>query len=252
LDVELNEIAKELQNLELVARGSVSRSPVSKPKADEGITVTYAVSGRTSLPSRSDRQLIQIASLPMKGQFYKVATPVLTSYVYEEAKVANGSDMVLLAGPVSTYSAGQFVGHGSIPTVSVGESFNVGFGIDSALRASRELVEKKEDVQGGNRVVDFTYRLALENFGSEPMAVRLLDRLPQAKKSDIKLTLVSPGKELSEDADYRHDRHKKGILRWEVEVPGHAIGPAAESIEYQFRLEYDKQMTVNGISVAQR
>ena len=45
----------------------------------------------------------------------------------------NSSKMVLLAGPVSTYIDGQFVGHGDVPTVSIGESFTVGLGIDSSF-----------------------------------------------------------------------------------------------------------------------
>ncbi|MCK4659593.1 MAG: mucoidy inhibitor MuiA family protein [Phycisphaerae bacterium] len=251
-DMELNRLAGELQNLDLTSREKITRQPTVRPKTDAGVTVTYQLASRTSLPSRSDHQLIRIAPLTLRGQFYKVATPVLTSYVYEEAAVTNASDLVLLAGPVSTYVAGQFVGQGVIPTVSVGESFTVGFGIDSSLRASRELVERKGKIQGGNRVVDFTYRLALENFGTDPACVRLLDRLPKAKKSEIKLTLSDTGRELSNDAGYQHTGRKKGILRWEIEVPAHAEGPEATSIEYRFRLEYDKQMTIAGMPTVPR
>ena len=251
-DEELNRLAGELQNLDLISRERITRTGTSRLESDEEITVTYQVAARTSLPSRSDRQLIRIAPLPLKSEFYKVATPVLTSYVYEEAAVTNESEMVLLAGPVSTYLAGQFVGHGTIPTVSVGQSFTAGFGIDSSLRTARELVERKESIQGGNRVVDFTYRLALENFGTVAAVVRLLDRLPMAEKSDIKITLNDTGPELSDDPAYQHAPRKKGILRWEVEVPAHAQGPEAMAIEYQFRLEYDKQMTIGGLPVARR
>jgi len=246
-DTALNKLASESQVLDLVSHGRVSRS--GKPgasQATEGVSVSYQISSRTSLPSRDDRQLIQIASLPMKADFYKVAIPVLTSYVYEEAKVTNDGKTVLLAGPVSTYMAGQFVGRSEMPLVSVGESFTVGFGIDSSLRAGRELINKTETIQGGNRVVDFTYQLTVENFGSEATDVRLLDRLPTAKESEIKLTLVSSGKELSDDANYTAER-KKGMLRWEVKVPAQAIGPKAHTIEYKLQLEYDKQLAISGL-----
>ena len=229
----------------------ITRKQTHRREAAEGVTVTYRIADRTSLPSRSDRQLIRIAPLPMSGNFYKVAIPVLTSYVYEEAAVTNKTEMVLLAGPVATYLAGQFVGHGTIPTVAVGESFTVGFGIDSSLRAARQLVERKENVQGGNRVVEFTYRLALENFGSAPATVRLLDRLPKGKKSDIKLSLIDEGRELSDDAAYQHADRKQGILRWDIEVPSRAVGPEAKAIEYRFRLEYDKQMIIGGLPTAE-
>ena len=136
-DSTLNDVAKESQVLDLVNSAKLDRSGKPRHEADsEGVSVSYQLMGRTSLPSRSDRQLIQIASLPMKAEFYRVAIPVLTSSVYQEASVVNSSKMVLLAGPVSTYVAGQFVGHGDMPTVSIGESFTVGLGIDASLRAA--------------------------------------------------------------------------------------------------------------------
>jgi hypothetical protein len=244
-DETLNEVAQESQVLDLVSTAKVERS--SKPSADAGtagVTVSYQLAARTTLPSRSDRQLIQIAALPMKAEFYKVAEPVLTSYVYDEASVVNDGKTVLLAGPVSTYVSGQFVGHGDVPTVAIGESFTIGLGIDSSLRAHRELLKKNESIQGGNRLVDFTYQLALENFGSEPSSVRLLDRMPNAKENEVKLTLVEPGKELSTDTRYEQQDRKKGLLRWDVKVPAQSIGPKMFTLDYQMQMEYDKQLSI--------
>ena len=85
-----------------------------------------------------------------------------------------------------------------MPTVSIGESFTIGLGIDSSLRAHRELAKKSESIQGGNRVVDFTYQLSIENFGAEAIQVRLMDRLPTAKETEVKLALVSSGQPLEQ------------------------------------------------------
>lgn len=244
-DATLNEVAQESQVLDLVSSATVERP--SKPSADAGtagVTVSYQLVSRTTLPSRSDRQLIQIAALPMKAEFYKVAEPVLTSYVYDEASVVNDGKTVLLAGPVSTYVSGQFVGHGDVPTVAIGESFTIGLGIDSSLRAHRELLKKNESIQGGNRVVDFTYQLALENFGADPATVRLLDRMPNAKENEVKLALVEPGQKLSDDTRYEQQDRKKGLLRWDVKVPAQSIGPKMFTLDYQMQMEYDKQLSI--------
>ena len=246
-DENLNDVARESQVLDLVTTGKVDRSGRGADGSLADVSVSYQLPGRTSLPSRSDRQLIQIAALPMKAEFYKSAIPVLTSAVYEEASVVNDSKLVLLNGPMATYVAGQFVGQGSAPTVAVGESFTVGLGIDASLRARRELVKKDETIQGGNRVVDFTYQLAVENFGSEPVQVRLLDRMPTAKDTEVKLSLVSPGQELSGDAGYQRQEHKKGLLRWDVKVPGQAIGAKMFTLDYQLQMEYDKQLSIAGL-----
>ncbi|QDU64187.1 hypothetical protein Pan216_50760 [Planctomycetes bacterium Pan216] len=245
LDRELNRVAQEAQVVDLLALDK-SGAASNLTKSEEGISVSYDIAARTTLPSRTDYQLIQIASVDMKADVYRLAIPVLTSFVYEEAVVTNDSKLVLLDGPTTAYVAGQFVGRGSIPTVAVGEEFTVGFGVDSSLRTSRELLDKEEIVQGGNRVVTLKYRLAVENFNGKPVNVRLLDRLPTTKGKEAEVTLIKTSHELSEDQAYQVDREKKGLLRWDIEVPAQAIGPKAFDVTYEFKIEYDRQMTIAG------
>ena len=246
-DNDLNDIAGELQLLDLVAKGKIQKkTDKGRTVSDESVSVNYDLTGRTSLPSRASEQLIQIASLPVKGEFYKTAIPLLTNYVYEEASLTNEGKFVLLAGPASTYIAKQFVGRGEVPTVAIGESFTVGFGIDASLRAEREMLEKSDKIQGGNRILDFTYRLQIENFGSEPASVRIFDRLPTSKEKEINVTLAPMTQKISEDPMYEKNEHKKGILRWDVSVPAQSIGAKAYALQYQFTMEYDKQMGIAG------
>lgn len=252
-DALLNSVARELQCLEWTSVGRIER-PQGRAEAPngEGFSVSYELPGRTSLPSRNDRQLIQIASLDLQGDFYRVAVPVLTPYVYREAKLANASHNVLLAGPVATYVDGQFMGSSDLPTVAAGQSFTVGLGIDSSLKATRSLVRKTQSVEAGNRVIDFTYELAIENFGAQPVQVRLLDRMPTSVDSEARLTLVSTGKPLSDNADYQQTERKKGLLRWDVEVPAEAQGLQAFKLEYGLKIEHDKQLMIANLPAPQQ
>lgn len=251
LDQSLNSLACDLQLLDLLSNervGPGQRPDV--PTQSEGLSVTYQVAGKTDLPSRNDRQLVQILSAPMKAELWKVAVPVLTGYVYDEAEVQNTSGVVLLAGPVTAYSDGAFVGNGELATIAAGESFTVGFGIDSALRAGRELIEKTDLVQGGNRVVDLTYRLRIENFGDRPAKVKVTDRLPKlsqgSRESEIRLTLLSASPSPVGGMDPA--AHKDGLLQWVEEVPGGSAGEKGLALQYKFRLEYDKQMSLSGLA----
>jgi hypothetical protein len=249
-DAELNSFACQLQLMDFNNSLSTLRDDDDKAtNGAEGVSVSYKLANSTSLPSRSDRQLIQIANVPLKGDFYRLATPVLTSFVYEEARLTNTSDQVFLAGPVATFLGGQFVGRGDLPTVAVGESFTVGLGIDSSLKTERKLVKKEERVQGGNRVVDFTYELKVENFGDKAATVRLLDRLPTVGENDIKVTLVKSDEEVSNDESYQLTDRKDGILRWDVEVPAQAVGPKKKVLTYTMQIEYDKQLSIEGMPV---
>ncbi|MGE3242283.1 MAG: DUF4139 domain-containing protein, partial [Pirellulales bacterium] len=247
-DEGLNRAARALQLLDFNSSLSELRSKDARAdETTEGVSVSYHLANRTSLPSRSDRQLIQIANVPLKGDFYRLATPVLTSFVYNEARLTNSSELVFLAGPVATFLGGEFVGRSSLPTITAGESFTVGLGIETSLRAERELVDKQERIQGGNRVVDFTYELSVENFGDEATKVRLLDRLPTTGDDDIKVTLVKSDQGVSEDSAYQMADRKNGILRWDVEVPAQAVGPKRKVIRYTMQIEYDKQLSIVGM-----
>lgn len=245
----LNDAADDLQLLDLVTRAKISRTraPTIRQR-EEGLSVTYAVAGKTSLPSRADNQLVQIASLPINATFSKIATPVLTEYVYDQARAVNTSDIVLLAGPVTAYADGAFVGGADIPTVAIGETFTLGFGIDSSLRASRQLVERTESIQGGNRIVELTYRLAIENFGGAPASIQLMDRRPVPSGTDIQLTVASTSEEPSTSPDYTALMRSNGVLRWDVDVPAQSIALKAKPVEYKLKLEYDKQMNLVGMS----
>lgn len=256
-DKAINRVAGDEQLFDLASNINVDRAASKKLVEDrpgEGVTVTYSLPSRTSLPSRADRQLIQVASVEMDGSFYKLATPVLSEYVYNEAGVTNTSDLVLLEGPVATYVAGQFVGRGQIPTVAAGETFTLGLGIDPSLRASRRLAQRTETLQGGNRVIESAYELALENFGNAAATVRLVDRLPTMPAasggtgSEIKVTLLPPsaqsGHATSDDPQYLAGPAKQGILRWDLDVPAKSVDVRAARLEYRFQLEFDKQRTI--------
>ncbi len=244
-DQALNTLACDMQLLDLLSKDRVVRVSGTPQKREEGLSITYTLASKTSLPSRADVQQVQIAAMTMPAEFYKVATPVLTEYVYDEASVSNDSKIVLLAGPVAAYSEGRFVGSGDVATIAGGERFIVGFGIDSSLRASRELVEKTDNVQGGNRVVELTYKLAIDNFGEAAAKVRLMDRLPKARENEIKLTLTDSAGSIEPDV-----QKKTGILRWDVTAPAAGSGSKALALEYKFRLEHDKQLMISGMPVA--
>ena len=252
-DRGINDLAKQGQLLDLVTNEKFDRkagkatetvTATNDGGGEEGVSVVYKVSARTTLPSRSDQQLIQIARITCPTELTKVATPVLTPNIFNQARITNGGDLVLLSGPYAAYLNGEFVGHGRVPTVSAGESFIAGFGIDSSLRAARELVERTESIEGGNRVIEFTYRLTMENFGRDAATLRLADRVPQPKGKDIKMTLLTTGRELTKDPAYEQSERKLGILKWDVPVPPGSSGTKALAVEYKFKLEYDKQMLV--------
>lgn len=243
-DWTVNAVANEMQLLDINARAEAIRQSRMTELASAVLSVSYRLDGKISLPSRNDQQMVQIASLDLDGDFYYLSIPVLTPYVYQQADVVNTSDIALLAGSVNTYLDGQFAGSDQIPMVAKGQKFTLGFGVDSQLRVSRELAEKTEKTQGGNRKLSFTYAFRIKNYKDRAVDVRLMDRLPEAPSADIQVTLGQMSQPLSDDKLYRQTLRKSGILVWRIEVPGGASGAEAKTLEYAYSLEFDKNMAI--------
>ncbi|MFP4055416.1 MAG: mucoidy inhibitor MuiA family protein [Candidatus Brocadiia bacterium] len=241
---EMNVAANEAQGIELTADRDALATLQAEPELTTDVTsVTYQLDGPVSLASRSDQQMLRIDEMNLPSTFTYVATPILTSYVYREAELSNTAAEALLGGQVTVYLDGRFVGRGEIPTVARGETFVVGFGADPQLRARRELVDKTESVQGGNREIRVHYRIPLENYKQEPAVVRVYDRIPVAQReSEIRVTLDETAEELSDDPLYLRVERPKGILRWDVEVPAGAAGEDARTLEYSYTVEFDRTL----------
>ncbi len=210
----------------------------------EGISVTYDLTGGLTLPSRSDQQLITIASINTKADFTLIATPLLTDYVYLQADLLNDSDTILLPGQASIFRNGEFVGRSQLPQVTIGETFTAGFGIDSQIQVAHELEDKTTRIQGGNRIDTYNYRIALNNYKNTAVELQLLDRLPHSDNSSIKIDLEKSEPALSENSEYMRTIGKKGILRWDLQLPPNSINQDATIVQYSYTMEYDRNMQI--------
>jgi uncharacterized protein (TIGR02231 family) len=212
----------------------------------EGPSITYSLANPVSLPSKDDQQMVRINEITLKSSFYYLATPVLTSYVYRQAEILNTSGEALLNGPVSVYLDGRFVGKGEIPTVAGGQTFVLGFGTDTQLRARRELTERTDNAQGGNRELNFTYRIEIDNYKDTPVTIRVMDRIPISDdKASIRVTLAEKmSDKLSDDPLYKRIEQPKGIMRWDIEVPASSAGEKTRMVEYSYKVEFPKNMTL--------
>ena len=238
----INDAVNKLQCAELNGEESlVSSISGEYSTVTQEPSLSYRLKNRVNLASRNSQQMVRILQTDMPADFYHIATPVLTSYVFREAELDNNSTEDLLAGPINVYLNSRFVGRGEIPTVARGQSFVVGFGADPQVRARRELIDKSDEIQGGNRELTLKYRLLVENYKSEPVSIRVVDRLPSIDNSNqVKVSLGDVSDDLSDDALYRRDEYLKGFLRWDIEAEANAVGEKAREIAYDYMVEHDR------------
>ncbi|MCB1142823.1 MAG: mucoidy inhibitor MuiA family protein [Leptospiraceae bacterium] len=243
---EMNIAANDYQNLELIAKDedlNLLKTEGQQENSSPG--ANFPLSGTVSLPSKNDQQLIKVEKLEVPAEFYLVSTPLLTNYVFREAEIQNNALENFLEGSVSCYLDNRFVGKGEIPNVSRGQTFLMGFGIDSKIRTKRVLYDKNEKFLGGNKEISFAVRILLENFSDKEITVRVLDRIPvEDEKEKFRLTLDLNGNQISKDELYNQYERPKGILRWDVNLLPETSSSKSKVLEYNYKLEFDKNLSI--------
>lgn len=244
-DLQLNRLADEMQSLEFMASARKARG-LASDAFDEVATQTYLIQSPVSLESRREQQLVEIAEKDLSGSLYHVAIPLLSSFAYREAELVNELPFGLLSGPASIYLNDRFVGTMTIPTTASGQKLLIGFGADGQVRTRRELLEKNDAVQGGNRKIGFQYRLVLSNFKEKAVNVRLLDRIPLSGQAEqIRVDLGDVSIPLSEDKLYQRMQQPYGLLRWDVEIGASEHGSDAMDVKYGYTVEFDRSRTLS-------
>ncbi|MCM2371257.1 DUF4139 domain-containing protein [Aporhodopirellula aestuarii] len=244
-DMQLNRIADEMQNLEFMASARKARG-LASDASDEVATQTYVLDGPVSLESRREQQLVEIVEKDLTGELYHVAIPLLSSFAYREAELVNELPFGLLSGPASIYLDDRFVGTMTVPTTASGQKLLIGFGADGQVRTRRELVDKSDAIQGGNRKLGFEYRLVLSNFKDRELSVRLLDRIPLSGQAEqIRVELGEVTAPLSNDRLFERMQKPYGLLRWDLTLGASTHGSEATDVKYGYSVEFDRSRVLS-------
>lgn len=245
-NISLNYNANEVQCIEFQnKKENLRRWYDDVKKTSTQIAVEYAIKGSLTLSSRNDEQMATILTAKIPCSLYYEAVPLLAGFVSRGIEATNIIEQPLLAGSYSAFADGQYVGTGTIGMTAKGQQFVIGFGIDPQLRCERELLDKNANKSWGDRTETYKYRLSIDNYKTEAVAIRLMDRIPVTKDKGLKILIEQGADKLCKDPEYMEFDYPKGILRWDVSVPPSSFGASAFKFDYSFKMEFDSDMRIS-------
>jgi hypothetical protein len=154
----------------------------------------------------------------------------------------------LLPGEATMYLGTDFVGRMNLPLVAIGEQFTAGFGVDPQLQVQRHLLDKTRVIQGGNQVLKYEYRILVNSYKTEPVKLQVWDRLPRAENETAGVNLVKTAPEVSNDPLYLREQRPNNLLRWDLSVEPTMNGEKALTVQYEFKLELDRQLQISNVA----
>jgi uncharacterized protein (TIGR02231 family) len=212
--------------------------------SNDGPSVTYPLAGKITIPSRNDEQVVEVAKLSLAPKYYYKVVPVLNRSVYRLADLTNTSKLTLLPGEATMCQGNDFVGRMTLPLVAIGEEFTAGFGVEPQLQVQREMLDKTREMQGGNQVLTFKYRMLVSSFKQEKVKLQVWDRLPFAEREVAGIDVIKSTPDLSKDPIYQRESKPQNLLRWDLDVEPKTNGEHATPINYEFRLQLDRNMII--------
>ncbi|WP_437725099.1 DUF4139 domain-containing protein [Sorangium sp. So ce861] len=213
--------------------GRGARAVDEMPGVDDGgEPLIFEAAEPVTLPSDGRPTRIEIARRSLPAELALVLYPEAHPAAHLRATVtldgggAGGRPRPLLAGPVKVARGGSLIGRARLDFVGAGEPFELGFGVDDAVRV-RRTVDEEQDTSAitGSRKIRRRVKLSLSNLSSDVKRVLVTERIPVSEVADVEIALgEAPGWALDEE---------DGFLRGRVELP--PKGLKTMSFSYELR-----------------
>jgi len=192
----------------------------------------FAVPGRLTVPNTGEEKRVQLQEDGLDPALIVRAVPKLDPKAYLYAKLVMPKGSPLLAGAVSLFRDGTFVGTGQLPILVSGEEHELGFGVDDLVRVRYAVVEQKRGETGlisSMGTDDRNFRITAKNLHERAVDLLVLDQMPASQNQDIKVEVTgrtSPSK--------RDWKEKRGVLAWEMKLEP----DQEQTIEFGYRVTW--------------
>ncbi|KAF8324090.1 hypothetical protein DL93DRAFT_96034 [Clavulina sp. PMI_390] len=171
---------------------------------EAGLSFTYGIAGKSSIPSNEDWHRVSIANINLPAELEWVTVPRKLTSAFLRCHIQNSSTYEFISGRGNVFIDGNFASKTELPDVSPGESFSCSLGVDPSLRISYHpqkklasltlaglmatLSNKKE-----TQTTTFRQRITIKNTRLGPVSRLIVqDQVPVSEDSKLKVTAQQP------------------------------------------------------------
>jgi len=176
----------------------------------------YIIPIPVSVESGGGSRSVEIATETADARLFVEAAPRFSEQAYLTASFTIDSPAPILAGRVTLFRDGAYVGTGSLAFANPGEEIELGFGPDDLVRVTWTLVARTGGQRGLLTRIDFEeieYLATIENNHTRAIEITIVDRVPFSEDERIIVeTLPQSTEPTEEDVDGR-----RGVVSWTYE-----------------------------------
>lgn len=233
-DEERNVVQVEARDVDIASTGSEVAGHVDQmPGVDDGgEPLMLQASEKVSIPSNGEPFRVEIHAVDIPCSTDLVAYPEKSSVPYLRARGTWTHDIPLLAGPVVVMRGNEYAGRSRIDFVSPGETFELGFGVESGISIHRTLDdEHRTTAVTGKNVLHRTVKVFLSNLSATAHHLTIVERVPVSEIEEVAIKKIDAAVPPDED----------GFVEFAVK-----LGPrAVETHQVQYRVEYGSKVRLS-------
>lgn len=218
---------------------------------ESGVNVEIAFAQKVSVESSQKKQkkFIKTYDLNNDGQvkFFYELFPQRDNKGFLKAALKNTSEMPWLPGQAQIFFDNEYMGKTTLPHVPPGETEEIVLGSNPSITAEKELVKKFEDTSGlfgGNRKIEYSYRILVENKTRKPAKVIVNDMIPVSRNEKIEIKIKNLSLQFRNDKEFiKTAEYGNGRRQWEVNMPANF----KREITYTAEIIFDEKLNIRGL-----
>src|SRR6478735_6416992 len=190
---------------------------VAEPQ-EGALAVAWKLPRPTAVPADGTPHRTTIATTTLDARLDHVVAPAVDPTAHLRATVVNTGGHALLAGPLSAFVDGDFVGSTHVDTTAPGAELELYLGVDDRVAVERELMERTPHraLLGGKVSAVERWRIEVHNGRPAPVRLVVRERVPVSRHPDVQVVDVEVKPEPAE-------RDELGRIEWTASVaPGAA------------------------------
>ena len=203
-----------------------------------GLTQTYQLPGKVSLPADGRRKEVLVDSYTEDATVVVRTVPALNTNAYLLARATFSGASTLPAGKMTLLQDGVFSGQTSLAETAPGGSFEIEFGVDDRIEVSQTVTTDMSGEEGfisKDSYVEKQRSISVTNRHHQVMTVEVLDRIPVSRNDAIKVKET-----LKPEPATRNLEEEQGIHLWEFELdPGQS-----QDIVSGYRIVYPEEKEI--------
>lgn len=208
-----------------------------------GFVSEYKIPGPATITADGTETKVMVGKFETESTLQVHIKPQISTEAFLVAKAKLKGESPVLAGQISLFRDGAFVGKSTLPLLRPDEEYALFFGADDQVSVKRKVL-KDQKTEGGmilrDNVQERHFITEIQNLHNKPVVIVVKETTPVGRNDKITTEILKSETTAGYEAD---SANIKGLLRWEFNV----APKAKQDVKLGWKVTWPKDTNLSGL-----